>query len=151
MAFVSTDEIRTPALVVRSQSSIDGATPQLAMGSFTERRNGEKMRERNLIVLLGNKRSIKKWRGRSSPDLKPFLFLSSSRVIENAPPPPLQDIKKGGLDFSRGSFFYQVSTMCVYIDESPILFLKNRSLVNTTAAHIIIFRPSFKLQSHPHT
>ena len=29
MAFVST-EIRTPALVVRSQSSIDGATPQLA-------------------------------------------------------------------------------------------------------------------------
>ena len=30
MAFVST-EIRTPALVVRSQSSIDGATPQLAL------------------------------------------------------------------------------------------------------------------------
>ena len=29
MAFVST-EIRTPVLVVRSQSSIDGATPQLA-------------------------------------------------------------------------------------------------------------------------
>ena len=29
MAFVST-EIRTPALVVRSQSSVDGATPQLA-------------------------------------------------------------------------------------------------------------------------
>ena len=25
--FVSTDEIRTPALVVRNQSSIDGATP----------------------------------------------------------------------------------------------------------------------------
>ena len=31
MAFVSTDEIRTPALVVRSQSSTDGATPQLAL------------------------------------------------------------------------------------------------------------------------
>ena len=30
MAFASTDEIRTPALVVRSQSSVDGATPQLA-------------------------------------------------------------------------------------------------------------------------
>ena len=30
MAFVSTAEIRTPALVVRSQSSVDGATPQLA-------------------------------------------------------------------------------------------------------------------------
>ena len=34
MAFVST-EIRTPALVVRSQSSIDGATPQLAKQKFT--------------------------------------------------------------------------------------------------------------------
>jgi len=32
MAFVST-EIRTPALVVRSQSSIHWATPQLAMGN----------------------------------------------------------------------------------------------------------------------
>ena len=31
MAFVSTDEIGTPSLVVRSQSSVDGATPQLAI------------------------------------------------------------------------------------------------------------------------
>ena len=30
MAFVSTDEIRTPGLMVRSQSSVDGSTPQLA-------------------------------------------------------------------------------------------------------------------------
>ena len=30
MAFVSSVEIRTPALVVRSQSSVDCATPQLA-------------------------------------------------------------------------------------------------------------------------
>ena len=37
MAFVST-EIRTPALVVRSQSSIDGATPQLAFLAIRFRR-----------------------------------------------------------------------------------------------------------------
>ena len=39
MAFVSTDEIRTPALVVRSQSFIHGATPQLACGEGTKGKN----------------------------------------------------------------------------------------------------------------
>ena len=36
MAFVSTDEIQTPALMVSSQSSVDGATPQLAAIKLTD-------------------------------------------------------------------------------------------------------------------
>ena len=75
-------------------------------------------RERNLIVLLCNKRSIKKWRGRSQPRFETVLFfLSSSRVIENAPPPPpLQDIKRTRF-FER--IFFLPSQHYVY--ESPIL------------------------------
>ena len=36
---VSSDEIRTPALVVRSQSSIDGATPPAGLGTSHQNLN----------------------------------------------------------------------------------------------------------------